>query len=1120
MPYRRRPLMIGVIVFSVAALLAVDRPALAGSAPPSNPPGSVAGQTRTVTLITGDRVVVTQHAGGKSSSSVLPAPGREHVGFQAGTADGHLTVVPGDAAGPLASGRLDRRLFDVTGLIDAGYEDSRTGKLPLIVTYLGSKAALVDPPGGHVVRALPSVNGTAVSISRKDSTRFWDQLGVARRTAFAGGVAKVWLDGKARISDDESNTQIGVPAAWRAGLTGTGVTVAVLDSGYDATHPDLRDAVVEAKDFTDSEDGTKDTVGHGTHVASIIAGSGTASAGKYTGVAPGAKVAVGRVCATDSCAESAIIAGMEWAAGRARVVNMSLGTSKATDGTDPIAAAANRLTADNGTLFVASAGNEYSAYSVASPASADSVLAVGSVNRDDARSDFSSQGPRAGDHAVKPDITAPGAGIVAARAAGTTIGDPVGDKYISASGTSMASPHVAGAAAILAQAHPDWKSDRLKAALMSSAAPAADLGVFAQGAGRVDVAQAIAQSVYAAGSVSFPRVPWPYSGQQPVVRTATYRNAGSTPVTLNLALSTQDGVGAALAIDATTVTVPANGQAEVRVTLTPSLLSATGGSLGGRIVATAPGIRLQTAVGVPAEPPSFDVAVKLIDRSGKPASDQLEHTVVLYNHTRQVDSDIDGQLVGGVAKMRVEPGTYDLFTRTATPKAGKPDESASTTQQAVLSVTVTEDRTITLDARKGRKVDVTVDRSGTARRALVTDLQILDGRVGRFEVAEADMYAVPVKPADRSAIRFATLGTLGPAKKPAKKGAEDYQYNVAIGVQGQIPANADYRVRTRDLAPVTVDFRAQGKPARAFLARSPEFIADSHWYGFGVFMDIPLPSRRREYFSTGGGQSWGSVIAAQRPPDQADPSSLDGFINMLGRQYRAGTASSEVWNKGVLGPSLVNSPNYGNAALRFDDQLVTTIPLLSPGTADQTNNPSQAGPFMTGSTTLSRDGTVLGSTDTPGSAFFSGLPDDNAAYTLATTATRASAWTDLSSRVDATWTFHSQRGGASAVPLLFAHITGGFDGLNQAPAGPFRLDVTVDRQAGSTSAATIAGVTMESSVDDGRTWQPVTVRGSGGSWSATVTNPRTGYVSLRTGVRDSAGESQQVTIIHAYKIKN
>src|SRR5205823_6493923 len=101
------------------------------------------------------------------------------------------------------------------------------------------------------------------------------------------------------------------------------------------------------------------------------------------------------------------------------------------------------LTAETGALFVAAAGNEYSAYSVGSPASADAALAVGSVNRDDTRSDFSSQGPRAGDHAVKPDITAPGAGIVAARAAGTTIGDPVGDQYVSASGTSMATPHVA-----------------------------------------------------------------------------------------------------------------------------------------------------------------------------------------------------------------------------------------------------------------------------------------------------------------------------------------------------------------------------------------------------------------------------------------------------------------------------------------------------------------------------------------------------------------------------------------------------------------------------------------------------------------------------------------------------
>ena len=79
----------------------------------------------------------------------------------------------------------------------------------------------------------------------------------------------------------------------------------------------------------------------------------------------------------------------------------------------------------------------------------------------DALAAVSSRGPRTGDYGVKPEITAPGVGIVAARASGTTMGTPVDDNYTSANGTSMATPHVAGAAALVAQAHPDWTNEQL-----------------------------------------------------------------------------------------------------------------------------------------------------------------------------------------------------------------------------------------------------------------------------------------------------------------------------------------------------------------------------------------------------------------------------------------------------------------------------------------------------------------------------------------------------------------------------------------------------------------------------------------------------------------------------------
>ncbi|WP_197322314.1 S8 family serine peptidase, partial [Saccharomonospora sp. NB11] len=123
----------------------------------------------------------------------------------------------------------------------------------------------------------------------------------------------------------ESVPQIGAPEAWDSGLTGEGVRVAVLDTGIDADHPDLADAVVEAEDFTGSGN-TDDGQGHGTHVAATILGDGSASDGRYRGVAPDAELVVGKVLDDDGFGqESWILAGMEWAAENASVVNMSLG---------------------------------------------------------------------------------------------------------------------------------------------------------------------------------------------------------------------------------------------------------------------------------------------------------------------------------------------------------------------------------------------------------------------------------------------------------------------------------------------------------------------------------------------------------------------------------------------------------------------------------------------------------------------------------------------------------------------------------------------------------------------------------------------------------------------------
>ncbi|MFI9568145.1 S8 family serine peptidase [Streptomyces rishiriensis] len=245
----------------------------------------------------------------------------------------------------------------------------------------------------------------------------------------------------------------------------------MLDTGVDGTHPDLKGRSDAAKNFSEAAD-TVDRVGHGTHVASTGAGSGAHSGGKYKGVAPGARLISGKVLDDGGYGEeSGVIAGAQWAVAQgAEVVNLSLGGPDSS-GDDPLEQAVDELSASSGALFVIAAGNEGpAAGTVGSPGSAAAALTVGAVDRTDAMVDFSSRGPTA-DGSLKPDLTAPGVDIVAAKAAEGTEGDPAADGYVSMSGTSMATAHVAGAAAILAQRHPDWTGERIKAALTPPSRP-------------------------------------------------------------------------------------------------------------------------------------------------------------------------------------------------------------------------------------------------------------------------------------------------------------------------------------------------------------------------------------------------------------------------------------------------------------------------------------------------------------------------------------------------------------------------------------------------------------------------------------------------------------------------
>ncbi|MET0235432.1 MAG: S8 family serine peptidase, partial [Kibdelosporangium sp.] len=551
-------------------------PSTASAEPQPATPG------RRVTLITGD--VVTS-AGGQIG--IQPAGRERPVAFERQTKNGDEYVIPADAGSLVASGKLDKELFNVTGLIRQRYDDAHTDSVPLLI----EQAAQTQRRFGEL--NLASVN------ARKGS---WREV--------TGSGRKIWLNAKLSASLDVSVPQIGAPAAWQGGQTGQGVTVAVLDSGIDGTHPDLAGKVAVAKDFTGTGS-TNDVFGHGTHVASTIAGTDA----KFRGVAPGARLAVGKVLDdTGSGQTDDIIEGMRWAAteAKAKVVNMSLGGGES-DGTDPISQAVNELSKAHGTLFVIAAGNANPRQKVSAPAAADAALAVANLTKAGQVSPSSSRGPRVRDAAMKPEIAAPGTDITAARAKDS----PGEGGHVTRSGTSMAAPHVAGAAAILAGQHPDWTGEAIKSALIATASPV-PAHPYEAGTGRVDIARATTSPLQVSPSSVSANLKWPET--KPRKHTVRYRNTGATPLTLGLAVDLRDATGQAapaalVKLSAASLTIAAGKEASVTLTAAPR--SGRPGQYGGVLTATSvDGQVTRTPVSIQDEAEAYDLTVSLLDRDG------------------------------------------------------------------------------------------------------------------------------------------------------------------------------------------------------------------------------------------------------------------------------------------------------------------------------------------------------------------------------------------------------------------------------------------------------------------------------------------------------------------------
>jgi serine protease AprX len=398
------------------------------------------------------------------------------------------------------------------------------------VTSLAEIRSFVQGHGGFAGRDLPIINGHAAVLPNAFIKALSDSPAVLR----------VSIDRDTTLAMERTGATVGATTIrQQLGYTGAGIGVALIDSGITSWHDDLSSAaggqrIVAWADFVNGRTQPYDDQGHGTHVAGIVAGNGYDSSGARSGIAPGVSLVVLKALDVNGRGRiSQVIAAMDYvlahkAEFNIRIVNLSLSTGVYESyNSDPLTLAAKRLV-DAGIVVVAAAGNQgvgadgrthYGG--ITAPGNAPWVLTVGAsshmgtVNRyDDTMAIFSSRGPTAIDITAKPDIVAPGVGL-------ESLSDPLSafytsksqylldgtvprsyKPYLSLSGTSMATPVVAGSVALMMQGNSSLTPNSVKAILQYTAEIHPLYNRLTQGVGFLNTAGAVQLAAFLGGRLT------------------------------------------------------------------------------------------------------------------------------------------------------------------------------------------------------------------------------------------------------------------------------------------------------------------------------------------------------------------------------------------------------------------------------------------------------------------------------------------------------------------------------------------------------------------------------------------------------------------------------------------
>jgi hypothetical protein len=508
---------------------------------------------------------------------------------------------------------------------------------------------------------------------------------------------------------------------------------------------------------------------------------------------------------------------------------------------------------------------------------------------------------------------------------------------------------------------------------------------------------------------------------------------------------------------------------------------------------------LSTASHVAAPATRFQLTVQIIDRSGQQAKPLDLQFLNLASGT-----NID---LGQGTSSKVRPGRYNVAAWIGTGTG-----NAQTFTLADQVIDVTRSRTITMDARKGRRFRVKLNAPGAVQE-LLEFAPIVHGQwafnpwgIGdsvNGGTSAAPAYVVPMK------AKGVTLYTYTVWEKKGNSVTEPspFRYDLIEVYRGGLPAHPTYTVRTSALARVSVRVRATDQNQQATLSLSPMGSAGPVLpLNAGTTLGA-TPARLTSYRSPG--YQWQPIVDLESPSGEIRDNVLN--MNPYGRGH-----FTERYFAAVLAPQAENGPQADVEGRRM--QVGAGFPLLGDplhiGATDEDSG-------LTTRVRLYSGGRLLASSH--GGNLNVRIPAASHRYSLHIDATRTPGAT-LSTQIHALWQFsaHSTTGGFSFTPQIYASqlLPGGLDTRNRAAPG-VTTPVTLRLYSSLTvSPVLLRVVRAQASSDHGKTWHSVTVRRHGSHYVLSVHNPQqAGFVSLRVYIKDGSGNSESLTVIHAYGVR-